>query len=62
MRNHHVANNTKPISQQLENNLKPVAGNNNRPKIHDKNNTMDLRNENNNIRIHLGEYPTLNKN
>jgi len=61
VRNHYVANNTKAISQNFENNLKPKVGNRNGPKVLDRSSTPDLRNERNNIRIHPREYLTLNK-
>jgi len=61
MKNHHTTNNTKPISQNFGNNLKSEVGNNNGPKVLDKNIILNLRNERNNIRIHPKEYPTLNK-
>jgi len=44
MRNHPTINNTKPISQNFGNNLKPKVGNDNGPKVTD-NNILNLRNE-----------------
>jgi len=61
MRNHSVANNTRPINQKFGNNLKSVVGNDNEPEVLDNNNTLYLRNEKNNIRIHFREYLALNK-
>jgi len=52
MRNHPTANNTKPIRYNLGNNLKPEVGNNNKPKVLGKINTLNLINEKHNIRIH----------
>jgi len=43
MRNHPTVNNTKPISQNLRNNIKPEVENDNGPKLFD----LDLRNERN---------------
>jgi len=61
MSNHLAVNNTKSINQNCGDNLKPEVGNSNEPKVLDSNNTLDLRNERNNIKIHSGEYPGFNK-